>query len=100
MNHKLLQGWKFFTKWENYPVSASTWEPPKSFKLGKNLWNEIFIQYCQRKGLQVSDKGAIKEMDENVHFCQKKGPMSRPFLNHDDDVSHGKEEPVALDPSL
>ena len=90
LKHKFQQGWKFLTKWENYPLSTSTWEPPKSFKLGKNLWNEVFVQYCKQKGLQVSDNGSIKDKkDENVHFCNKKGPMSSSCINQDDIPSQG-----------
>ena len=63
LKHKFEQGWKFLTKWENFPVSSSTWEAPRAFKLGKNLWNEVFIQYCTQNGLQVTPSGHIKVMD-------------------------------------
>ena len=35
LKHKYDQGWKFLTKWESFPMASSTWEPPRSFKLGK-----------------------------------------------------------------
>ena len=78
LNHKCQQRWNFFNKWDGYPLNSSTWEPPRAFKLGKRLWNEIFLQCCKQKGLQVSDKGSIKEKDSGpfhrdppLSFCQK-----------------------------
>ena len=64
LRHKFEQGWKFLTKWENFPISASTWEPPMAFKIGKNLWNEVFAQYCNQKGLQITSKGQIKVRED------------------------------------
>ena len=64
LKHKYDQGWKFLTKWENFPMASSTWEPPRSFKLGKNLWNQIFLKYCQSNDLQVTPNGNVKLREE------------------------------------
>ena len=32
LKHKYLQGWRFLTQWEGYPLSAATWEPIKSLR--------------------------------------------------------------------
>ena len=51
LKHKFRQGWSFLTKWENFPVSASTWEPPRSFVLPDGRVCEPFKEYCKAKGL-------------------------------------------------
>ena len=53
-DHKYSQGWRFLTKWLGCPVFQATWEPPKNFKLSKNVWNEIFVAYCFEKGLKIA----------------------------------------------
>ena len=52
LKHKYQQGWKFLTKWENFPVSSATWEPPKSFLLTDGTVNRIFRRYCEEHDLQ------------------------------------------------
>ena len=44
---KFKQGWRFLTQWEGYPVSASTWEPIKSFVLPDGKLNEVFVEFCK-----------------------------------------------------
>ena len=75
LRHKFDQGWKFLTKWENFPMSASSWEPIKALHLGKNKWNEVFAQYCNQKGLQITPKGTIKEREDPSNHTQKTPTM-------------------------
>ena len=58
LKHKFRQGWRFLTKWENFPVSASTWEPPRSFVLPDGRVCQPFKEYCQAKGLN----GILKQL--------------------------------------
>ena len=51
--HKYMHGWKFLTQWVGFPLSASTWEPPKNFKIGPDNWNEDFVDYCNTHGLDI-----------------------------------------------
>ena len=51
LKHKYHQGWRFLVKWEHFPVSSSTWEPPKSFVLNNGMVNAIFQKYCEDQGL-------------------------------------------------
>ena len=68
LGHKFDQGWKFLTQWEGYPVSASTWEPPKHFSLPDGRKNEVFVEYCEKNGLQkfLSKKDKVRNAQENV----------------------------------
>ena len=52
LKHKFQQGWIFLTKWEGYPMDASTWEPIKAFKIGDGRVNGIFLKYCQDHSLE------------------------------------------------
>jgi len=51
LKHKFRQGWRFLVHWENYPISASTWEPVKAFVLPNGAINMEFKRYCEDKGL-------------------------------------------------
>ena len=51
LKHKFRQGWRFLVHWENYPISASTWEPFKAFVLPNGAINMEFKRYCEDKGL-------------------------------------------------
>jgi hypothetical protein len=46
VKHKFQQGWKFLVWWENFPISASTWEPITSFLLPNGSVNSVFKDYC------------------------------------------------------
>jgi hypothetical protein len=61
LKHKFSQGWRFLTQWEGYPLTASTWEPLRSFILPEGKLNEPFVEYCEEKGLSELLKRA-KEM--------------------------------------
>ena len=51
VKHKFQQGWKFLVWWENFPVSASTWEPISSFVHPNGSVNSVFKSYCLENGL-------------------------------------------------
>jgi transposase InsO family protein len=51
LKHKFQQGWKFLVWWENFPASASTWEPISAFMLPNGSINTIFKDYCVENGL-------------------------------------------------
>ena len=51
LKHKYMQGWKFLTHWEGFPISAATWEPSKSFKLTHGRVNSKFREYCEKNNL-------------------------------------------------
>jgi len=51
LKHKFRQGWRFLVHWENYPISASTWEPVKAFVLPNGAINMESKRYCEDKGL-------------------------------------------------
>jgi transposase InsO family protein len=51
LRHKFHQGWRFLTHWQGFPVSASTWEPVRSFTLPQGRTNSIFVEYLKANGL-------------------------------------------------
>ena len=51
VKHKFQQGWKFLVWWENFPISASTWEPISSFVHPNGSVNSVFKAYCLDNGL-------------------------------------------------
>ena len=52
LKHKYQQGWKFLVAWENFPISASTWEPISSFLHPNGSLNSVFKRYCEEKKLE------------------------------------------------
>eukprot|EP00667_Euglena_gracilis_P004059 EG_transcript_4074 len=63
LDHKFRNGWRFLTKWENYPVPSSTWEPVRSFILPGGRMNTVFQNYIQDNGLQE----VLKKAQKNVN---------------------------------
>jgi hypothetical protein len=61
LKHKFQQGWRFLTHWEGFPVSASTWEPIRSFTLPQGRINSKFQEYCLAKGLTGILNQALKQ---------------------------------------
>jgi hypothetical protein len=51
LKHKFHQGWRFLTHWEGFPISASTWEPKRSFILPDGRVCTPFLEYCRNNGL-------------------------------------------------
>ena len=51
LKHKYRNGWKFLVIWENFPPSASTWEPISNFCLPNGSVNSVFKDYCLENGL-------------------------------------------------
>ena len=51
LKDKYQQGWRFLVKWENFPLSSSTWEPIKCFMLPQGKLNSVFRKYCVENGL-------------------------------------------------
>ena len=60
LKHKYKQGWRFLTKWENWPLSDATWEPVRAFIQPNGQLNTIFSEYCQRNGLEKPLRQAIQ----------------------------------------
>jgi hypothetical protein len=52
LKHKYRKGWFFLTKWENWSLADSTWEPLKVFVLPDGRLNEKFQEYCLVHGLE------------------------------------------------
>ena len=51
LKHKYRNGWKFSVIWENFPPSASTWEPISNFCLLNGSVNSVFKDFCLENGL-------------------------------------------------
>jgi len=58
LKQNFRQGWRFLTKWENFFLTASTWEPTRSFVLPDGRVFQPFKEYCQAKGLN----GILKQL--------------------------------------
>ena len=62
IKHKFQQGWKFLVVWEDFPVSAATWEPISAFVQPNEGVNAIFKTYCEEKGLVEILKKALSHV--------------------------------------
>lgn len=51
IRHRYRQGYQFLTRWEDFSVEESTWEPVRSF-VNNGLINSQFLKYAQDHGLQ------------------------------------------------
>ena len=51
LRHRYRQGYQFLTRWEDFSVVESTWEPVRSF-VNDGLINSQFLKYAQENGLQ------------------------------------------------
>ena len=77
LKHRYKQGWRFLTKWENWPVSDATWEPVKAFVEPGGPINATFREYCQRNGLERPLRQAIhRSIGERGEYPQT--------INHED----------------
>ena len=63
LKHKFRNGWKFLVKWENFPVSSSTWEPVTNFCLPNGSVNSVFKDYCLENGLTTILKKALSSAE-------------------------------------
>jgi len=52
LKHRYHHYHQFLVKWQGYAIADSTWEPVKAFVLEDGSLNDIFMTYCQQKGLQ------------------------------------------------
>ena len=52
LKHKWTHGWTFLTTWEGFPISSATWEPLKHFRTQGDKWNEILLEYLEKKDLK------------------------------------------------
>ena len=63
LKHKYHKGWYFLTKWRNWPLGDSTWEPTRAFVHPRGALNEEFRRYCQEKGADRPLRDALKIID-------------------------------------
>ena len=68
VKHKFQQGWKFLVWWENFPVSASTWEPISSFVHPNGSVNSVFKTYCLDNGLTNILQKALSDNPSQMWF--------------------------------
>lgn len=61
LKHKFQQGWKFLVWWENFPMSASTWEPVSNFVQPNGSVNSVFKAYCLENNLTSILQKALTE---------------------------------------
>ena len=73
LRHKYDQGWKFLTAWEGYPISSSTWEPMKSFKLADGKWNSVFEDYCRKVGISIPPGRIMHVRDARMCMSSEHG---------------------------
>ena len=59
LDHEFRQGWKFLVQWENFPVSAATWEPISAFVHPNGSVNKVFKEYCEEHNLPEILKKAL-----------------------------------------
>jgi len=86
LKHKWINGWNFLTSWENFPLSSSTWEPLKHFRIQGDQWNEVLLEYLKEKDLmhiiskqkakKDKEQGAKQESTNKVSFIDAKHILS------------------------
>ena len=47
LQHNYKHGWRFLTRWAEYEVSDSTWEPISAFVLHNGNLTYQFVHYCR-----------------------------------------------------
>ena len=47
LQHKYKHGWRFLTRWAEYEVSDSPWEPISTFGLNNGNLTYQFVHYCR-----------------------------------------------------
>jgi len=63
LKHKFSNGYYFLTKWENFPICDSTWEPIKQFVLPNGSINPALQAYCSEKRLHTAWRKALALSD-------------------------------------
>ena len=76
LDHKFRGGWKFLVWWENFPPSASTWEPISSFILPNGSVNSVFKEYCLSKGLSNILNKALSQSVNVVNLSSHGNSLS------------------------
>ena len=60
LKHKYKHGFHFLTKWQEYPVNDSTWEPISAFVQPNGQINTQFQHYCQENNLDRAYRKALE----------------------------------------
>lgn len=68
LKHRYRNGYQFLTKWENFSVEDSTWEPTKHFVLDSGRINPVFHDYCVTHKLTKALNQAIVLANRQATF--------------------------------
>ena len=76
LQHKYKHGWQFLTRWAEYEVVDSTWEPISAFVLDNGNLTYHFVHYCRLHDLtgilETARKMAQRKLDRAQRREEKK----------------------------
>ena len=76
LQDKYKHGWQFLTRWTEYEVSDSTWEPISAFVLDNGNLTYQFVHYCRLHDLtgilETARKMAQRKLDRAQRREEKK----------------------------
>ena len=76
LQHKYKHGWRFLTRWAEYEVSDSTWEPISAFVLDNGNLTYQFVSYCPLHDLtgilETARKMAQRKLERTLRREEKK----------------------------
>ena len=72
LHYKYKHGWRFLTRWAEYEVSDSTWEPTSAFVLDKGNLTDKFARYCWLHDLHGILETARKMAQRKLERAQRR----------------------------
>ena len=88
LQHKYKHGWRFLTRWSEYEVSESTWEPISAFVLDTGNLTNQFVHYCRLHDLtgilETARKMAQRKLERAQRREMKQG-KARKQMERDDE---------------
>ena len=88
LQHKYKHGWRFLTKWAEYEVKDSTWEPISAFVVDNGNLTYQFVHYCRLHDLTGILETARKMAQRKLERAQRrevKQGEARKQIERDDD---------------
>ena len=72
LQHKYKHDWQFLTRWAEYEVSVSTWEPISAFVLDNGNLTYQFVHYCWLHDLTGILETARKMAQRKLERAQRR----------------------------
>ena len=70
LQRKYKHGWQLLTRWAEYEVTDSTWEPISAFRLDNGNLTYRFVHYCRLHDLTGILETARKMAQRNLERAE------------------------------